>query len=276
MAANSLHLWGDLLASDRQKRMMPVMDTVRKECRYAKCSKPAGLLCSKCRAAAYCSDECQRADWKEAHQSLCFPFDIFSCVMREDIEGCTHLLHNNLTKRSKQVEDTMNYINEHKELSAEIAKAFEAFPVVLGELTRLSSIASDGIRKLQTDDMQTLHCILLKATSPCHNAVAMSVDKDRKPKDIKPIIHFVVATGNQAIVDLFLAHGARLDEKDSAGQTAFEALRDFEFTRSIQLSATLSRNRGPPGVPTSIQPPATTIAPAPFAASAVAADPKKS
>lgn len=35
------------------------------------CQDKAGLMCSECREAVYCSKECQKEDWKLGHQLIC-------------------------------------------------------------------------------------------------------------------------------------------------------------------------------------------------------------
>uniref|UniRef100_A0A6C0CGX5 MYND-type domain-containing protein n=1 Tax=viral metagenome TaxID=1070528 RepID=A0A6C0CGX5_9ZZZZ len=51
---------------------MPGVVAKRKIC--AHCSKPARDKCSKCCAAYYCSEECQKKDWKIRHKVLCQHF----------------------------------------------------------------------------------------------------------------------------------------------------------------------------------------------------------
>ena len=57
------------VASDED---LPELDVLKLSTCGGPCVKPAGLVCSRCRAAYYCSKECQRAAWKK-HSGTCRP-----------------------------------------------------------------------------------------------------------------------------------------------------------------------------------------------------------
>lgn len=79
-----------------------------------------------------------------------------------------------------------------------------------------------------------------EAKTACNAPISLNPadPQDMKSCGFVPLIHFVVATHNKQMLDLFIEHGADLQAKDSEGLTAVEVLTAHEKQRQAELNKT--------------------------------------
>lgn len=227
LSQSSEAIFNDLLVNPREKREISVHQPAL--CAEEHCDQKGCIKwCSGCRAAAYCSAKCQEAHW-ETHKQQCIPYTIVHCVAREDMVGCGLLFKAAQKEVDEFIDTLMAKISEDGHLPEEMFKAFEHVPEYLNELKRLCAIVAINKRKLTRDDIAALHAVHMRDSSPVYDEIPLDEEKKKQ----RPIMHYVLATGNKQLLKLFTDSGADLHAKDSDGYTGLQVLKSHEATRQL-------------------------------------------
>lgn len=97
-----------------------------------------------------------------------------------------------------------------------------------------------GCRALLAKTKDQEHKSVAAAPPPkAQEQVALTIE-DGASKKKRPIIHYVMATNNRALLNLFVEHGADLQQQDTEGQTALQILKAHETTRAVKLQNPLA------------------------------------